>query len=211
MKSLSMTRVLAWLVTLVLAACSSLPDKPQRASLYDLGPSPEVAAAPAAPGAPIVLSDIEAVGALDSSQMLYRLGYADDHQLKPYSLSRWSAPPPQLVRQRLRQQLGRDRAVLDFTDSAALAREGALTPRVLRIDLEEFTHYFESDAKSQGVVRLRATLMNNTVGGEKLVAQRSFAVRRDAPTPDAPGGARALSAATDAAAQEIAQWLRGLP
>jgi cholesterol transport system auxiliary component len=50
-------------------------------------------------------------------------------------------------------------------------------------------------------------LTDNTPAGERLLAQRSFFVRRPAPTPDAPGGVRALAAAADAAAEEIAQWL----
>jgi cholesterol transport system auxiliary component len=58
------------------------------------------------------------------------------------------------------------------------------------------------------VLRLRCTLLQNTAGGERLVAQRSFNVQRPAPTADAAGGVRALGAATDAAAQEIAAWLR---
>ncbi|MEZ0307555.1 MAG: ABC-type transport auxiliary lipoprotein family protein [Ramlibacter sp.] len=195
----------------VLAGCSALPDKPVRATLYDFGPA--VGAPPATPPTmpAIVLSEIEALGALDGSAILYRLGYADDHQLRPYAQARWSAPPPQLVRQRLRLQLGRDRAVLDLGDSVALARTGGAVPRIMRIDLEEFSHLFESQTQSWGLLRLRVTLMENTPGGEKLLAQRNFVVRKPAPTPDAPGGVRALAAATDAAAVDIAQWLRGMP
>jgi len=40
------------------------------------------------------------------------------------------------------------------------------------------------------------------------VAQRRFSVQRPATSADAPGGVRALVAATDAAAQEIAAWLQ---
>lgn len=195
----------------LLAACSSLPDKPVRSTLYDFGPG--VAGAPSAAPSPnqpsLVLHDIEAAGALDGSSILYRLGYADEHQLKPYSQARWSVPPPQLVRQRLRQQLGQNRAILDPGDSAALARNGA-APRVMRVDLEEFSHLFESPSRSWGLLRLRVTLMDNTPAGEKLLAQRTFAIREPAPTPDAPGGVRALASATDAAAREIGQWLQSL-
>jgi cholesterol transport system auxiliary component len=158
----------------------------------------------------LVLADIGASGALDGSAVLYRLGYADSHQLRPYAHARWSAPPPQLVQERLRQQLARQRPILDLGDSAALARNGGVAPRVLRIDLEEFSHLFESQAQSWGVLRLRATVMDSTPAGEKLLAQRSFVVRQAAPTPDAPGGVRALAAATDAAAEEIGQWLAQL-
>jgi cholesterol transport system auxiliary component len=139
--------------------------------------------------------------------VLYRLGYADPNHLRPYANARWTAPPPELVRQRLRQHLARERTVLDLGESAALARTSGVAPRVLRIDLEEFSQLFESQAQSWGLLRLRATLMDNTLAGEKLIAQRSFVVRQAAPTPDAPGGVRALAAATDAAAEEIRQWL----
>ena len=80
-------------------------------------------------------------------------------------------------------------------------------PRILRIELEEFSHFFEAPSQSWGLVRLRATLLDNTSAGERLLAQRSIVVQRPAPTPDAPGGVRALAAATDAAADEIAQWV----
>ena len=189
-----------------LLGCSALPDKPTRATLYDFGPG-AMAAQPTGQQPAVVLAEIETVGALDGTAMMYRLSYSDAQQLRPYSLARWSAPPPQLIRQRLRQQLSRDRVVLDLGDSAGLARSGGAVPRVLRLDLEEFSHLFESTTESAGLVRLRATLMENTIAGERLLAQRSFVVRRPAPTHDAPGGARALAAATDAVAEEIGQWL----
>ncbi len=209
MRKFAVWRWAALLCSTVLAACSALPDKPVRSTLYDFGPTAAAAPAmtPSSSQPSLVLHDIEAAGALDGSSILYRLGYADDRQLKPYSQARWSAPPPQLVRQRLRQQLGQNRAILDPGDSAALARNGP-APRVMRVDLEEFSHLFESPSRSWGLLRLRVTLMDNTPAGEKLLAQRTFAIREAAPTPDAPGGVRALAAATDAAARDIAQWLQ---
>lgn len=210
-----MTRLAAVVGAIVVAAglagCAT-PDKPVRATLYDFGPgATSVQAAAPRPAQPaLVLADIQASGSLDGSAVLYRLGYADENQLRPYAHARWSAPPPQLLRQRLRQQLARDRAVLDPGESAALARNGGVAPRVLRVDLEEFSHFFESQVRSWGLLRLRATLTDNTPAGEKLLAQRSFVVRRPAATPDAPGGVRALGSAADAAADEIAQWLAQL-
>ena len=69
---------------------------------------------------------------------------------------------------------------------------------------------FESADRSVGVVRLRATLVESTGGRARLSAQRSFAVQRPAPSANAQGGVRALTAATDAAVQEVAQWLQQL-
>lgn len=193
-----------------LAGCSSIVNKPVQRTLYDFGPGPGVgvAAAAATRQPSLVLSDVETTGGLEGGAVLYRLGYADANELRPYSQARWSAPPAQLVRQRLREQLGRDRVILSLAESAALAREGAAMPRVLRLELEEFSHYFESPTRSFGLLRLRATLLENTPAGEKLLAQRTFDVRQPAGSADAAGGVRALAAATDAAAIEIAQWLQ---
>jgi cholesterol transport system auxiliary component len=196
---------------LALAACSSIaPDKPVHATLYDFGPLGADSTAAATPQPPLVLADLETSSALDSSALLYRLAYADANQLRPYAHARWSAPPAQLVRQRLRGLLGRDRAVLDPAESASLARVAGSMPRVLHLDLEEFSQVFDSPAQSFGAVRLRATLTDNTPGGERLVGQRVFVRREPAPTPDAPGGVKAIAAATDAIAQDISGWLAQL-
>ncbi|GAC1606145.1 MAG: hypothetical protein NVS3B2_13280 [Ramlibacter sp.] len=205
-------RTLSLLCMALLAGCSSLVDKPVHATLYDFGPG-QVSATPAPPGAKpaLVLADLDAAGALESSAVLYRLGYADDHQLRPYAQARWSAPPPQLVRQRLRERLGRERVVLSPGESAALARTGGQQPRVLRIELEEFSQLFNSASDSVGLLRLRATLLENTAAGEKLLGQRYVVVQRPAPSADAAGGVRALTAAVDAAADDLRQWLADAP
>ena len=200
----------------LVAGCGAI-DKPVRPTLYDFGAGLTAAAlpdtarlSPSRPPLPaLVLADIEAAGALDGSAVLYRLGYADGNQLRPYAQARWSAPPPQVVRQRLREQLGRERVVLNPGESgAALARTGADAPRVLRIELEEFSHYFDSPTLSFGLLRLRATLLEATAGGEKLLDQRAIVMQRPAASADAPGGVRALAEATDAAAQAVSQWLQ---
>lgn len=203
-------------VALLLGACSALPDKPVRAALYDFGPgalSP-VPATRQAPLPPLALADISTPGGvLDNQAVLYRLAYADAQQLRPYSQARWSMPPAQLVRQRLRDTLSRNRAVLNAGEGPALNRgvnQGVL-PRVLQLELEEFSHFFEAPERSVGLVRLRATLVETTPSGEKLLAQRSITVQRPAPSADAPGGVRALTAATDAAIDEIATWLQQVP
>lgn len=197
------------LSALLLAGCASLIDKPERPVLYHMGPLPSaVGPASSAVGVAVVLPDIEAAGALDQSLVLYRLAYADDRQLRAYALARWTAPPAQLLRQRLRQQLGRERPVLSLDESAGLRRERDRPLLMLRIELEDFAQVFESADRSRGVLRLRATLSAGDGSGERLVAQRSIAVEAAAPTPDASGGVRALADATDAAARELATWLR---
>ena len=200
---------------LMLGGCSSLPDKPTRATMYDFGPG-ALATPPTtrqAPLPPLAIDDIgTSGGALDNMAVLYRLAYADAQQLRPYSQARWSMPPAQLVRQRLREQLGQRRAVFNAGDSAALNRsQNAALPLLLRLNLEEFSHLFTAPDNSVGLIRLRATLVEVTSAGEKLVGQRNVIVQRPAPSGDAPGGVRALTAATDAAIEELEQWLQQAP
>lgn len=204
-----MMRRLFFPLVLLVAGCSSiLPDKPVREIMYDFGPGLAADAAPALPtGAPLVLPEVEVSGSLDGPAMLYRLGYDDPNRLWPYAYARWSAPPGQLLRQRLRESLGRTRPVLDSAAAASLARRGTAAP-VMRVELEEFSQQFDSPTQSKGVIRVRCTLLENTPGGERVVAQRSFVAQQPAPTPDASGGVRALTAATDAVAADIAAWLR---
>lgn len=196
----------------LLAGCSALPDKPARSLMYDFGPGP-LTAAPAtrqAPLPPLAIDDISTPGgALDNMAVLYRLGYLDAQQLRPYSQARWSMPPAQLVRQRLREQLSQRRPVFDAREGVALNRsQNAALPLQLRLELEEFSHFFTAPETSVGLIRLRATLIEVTPAGEKLLGQRSVVVQRPAPSADAPGGVRALTAATDAAIEALDQWLQ---
>ncbi len=204
------TKLVLALAVSALAACSALPEKPMRATQYDFGPGAVVApsANPAAALPPLALAEVESAGVLEGgTAVLYRLAYADAQQLRPYAQARWSMPPAQLVRQRLRDRLSERRPVLNAGESASLIRTDGSLPLVLRVELAEFTHLFQSPTDSTGLVRLRATLVDDTPAGEKLLAQRQFIVQREAPSADASGGARALAAATDAVALEIDQWL----
>ncbi len=200
---------------LVLSACSALPSKPTRATMYDFGPGP-LAAQPAQPAAaqtplaPVAIEEISTSGgALDNMAVLYRLGYVDAQELRPYSQSRWSMPPAQLVRQRLRDTLSLRRPVFNAREGLALNRsQNPMLPLQLRLELQEFSHFFSAPDASVGLVRLRATLVDVTAAGEKLVAQRIVVAQKPAATADAPGGVRALTAATDAAIEELDQWLQ---
>lgn len=204
-------------IALLVAGCGALPDKPARAKLYDFGPGVSAmatATAPAAAPSPalpmLALAEIEANTRLDGTQILYRLGYADTNELRPYGQSRWSQPPAQLLRQRLRDSLAERRTVLGPEESATLARSKGEVPDTLRISLDEFSHYFDSPASSAGLVRLRATLIRGGTGGDRVLGQKTFTVRRPAPSADAPGGVKALAAASDAAVAEVTQWMDAL-
>jgi cholesterol transport system auxiliary component len=152
----------------------------------------------------LVLADVESTAALDSTAVMYRLDYSDAQQLRPYAQARWSMAPAQLVRQRLREHLGQRRAVLQ----AAQGLVAVKPTMTLLLELDEFSHWFETPERSSGLVRMRATIAQPEAGVERLVAQRSFVVQRPASTADAAGGVRALTVATDALILEMEQWLQ---
>lgn len=187
------------LVLLLTGCTATRPDAAVK--VYDFGPAPLQTSTPASQPAlaTLVLYEPQVSPALEGNAVLYRLAYADAQQLKPYALTRWSMPPAQLLGQRLRQQLGTQRAVVAPGEASA--------PLNLRLVLEEFSHVFASPTDSHGLLRLRATLTQRNGGGETLLAQRSFVVQQPAPTPDAQGAVRALTAASDQMAVQIAAWL----
>ena len=203
----------------LVAGCSVI-DKPTRATMYDFGPGElsTQTAAPSSPGAPLsalpplAIADIStAGGALDNQAVLYRLGYTDAQELRPYSQARWSMPPAQLVRQRMRELLSQRRVVLTAREGVALNRSQNANLQMLRLELEEFSQLFSTPDASMGLIRLHATLVDITPAGERLVAQRSVVVQRPATSADATGGVRALTQATDAAIEALDQWLQQMP
>ena len=203
--------VFGLILAALLAGCSSLPEPPPRATVYDFGPGavPAAAAQPAAPLAPLVLLDVGGAAAAEgSSALLYRLAYANAQQLRPYSQARWSQPPAALLQQALRERLGRERIVLFVNQAAVQQPDQGRLPSVLRVQLEEFSQVFSSAQDSAGVVRLRAVLADAGMTGETLVAQRLFTAQRPASSADAAGGARALAEASAQLADELAAWVQ---
>lgn len=204
MRSLHVNKLVAWrrffliVPVVLLAACAALPERAPAPLRYDFGPSAAVLAQPVSGTRPLLALRVQASPALDSPAMLYRLAYADAQQLRAYSQSRWAMVPAELVQQRLREGLGRQ----------FVLPPGDVAPRLLLIELDEFSQLFSSPEQSAGLLRLRATLLQRTAGGEQLLAQRELQLQQPAASADAAGGVRALGAATDAALTELVQWLQ---
>lgn len=191
---------------LALAGCAlPLPDKPVRPQTYDLGPAlPAVAAASVPITTPLAIGRVDAPSAIDGSQIVYRLLYGGaDQQPRPYAMARWVMSPPQLVAQRLREAFAATRPVVE--PGAGLA------PLELQTDIDEFAQVFRSAADSEGVVRLRMTVLAPNARSGRLVGQRTFTVHKPAATADAPGGVVALRAATDEVVQQVVSWVNALP
>ena len=192
--------MLAAAFCLALAGCAS--DKPPANTSFDFGAASATAPAPAtAPLAALVVTDATGSPALDSERMYYRLNYADPLQARNYANSRWSSTPLQMVSQRIKSRVAQSGVkVLGVTDAAAGLP-------ILRLEVDEFSHTFDSVSQSHGLLVLRASLFQ----GHKLVDQKTFKRQSAAGSADAAGGARALAASTDAAAADVIAWLATLP
>ncbi len=183
---------------LTLSACASSSKAPNNIT-YDFGsPVAPIAATAASSAIPaLVVTDVTGNTAFDGERMYYRLNYADPLQARPYANSRWSTTPLQLLTQRFKSRVGQAGVkVLSATDASTGVP-------LLRIDLDDFTHTFDSTTSSYGEVVLRASLFQ----GRTLIDQRTFSRKVPARTADAGGGARALAEATDAAAADLITWL----
>jgi cholesterol transport system auxiliary component len=193
-------RLGAVLLLSTLMACSTPAP---RLFVYDFGPgmtTPQRANR-MAPLPPLLLAEVEAPTALDSTAVLYRLVYADAQQLRPYAQARWSMAPAQLLRQRLREVLGQRRSVFTLQDAVV---PGTL---ILRVELEEFSQLFDSAHSSAGLVRLRATL-GRSGSPAKPLAQTALVLQVPSSSPDAAGGVKALAQASDALVLQLDAWLQ---
>jgi len=191
-------------LTAALAGCAS--NKSQPTTSYDFGPlTPAAAADSASPAAAVfpalVVADVTGPASLDTNRMFYRLMYSDAQQSRPYAYNNWSVTPLQLLSQRMKARFAQAGVkVLNTTDAA-----GGLP--LLRLEADDFSQNFDSATSASASVSLRASLFRN----HKLVDQRTFSRRSPAGSADAPGGARALAAASDAIAADILAWMATLP
>ena len=189
---------------LLIGGCTLPNGRVASANFYDLGPLP-AATAPQANMAPsaisITVADVTPAIWLDSQLMFYRLLYANSQQTRAYAQQRWVMQPAALFTQRIKARVTQTGGV------AASAIDGPTNLPVLRIEADDFTHVFDTHEQSYGSIVLRASIYN----GRTLIAQKSFAARAPAPSNDAPGGARALAAASDAAITDILTWLASQP
>lgn len=179
----------------LIAGCATSAS--EQAALYDLGPleKQQAGALPALP--PIGIAEIQAPAWLDATRVFFRLNYANAQQLRPYAHARWTMAPAQLLLQRLKARIAQGGGIA-LSDS-----HGAANVPVLRIEVDDFTQHFDAPGQSHAQVALRASVFR----GRTLVAHRSFQQQAPAPSADAPGGAQALAAASDAAIADLATWL----
>lgn len=181
------TAAFALALTLALAACHLVPERPPAPVLHDLGP---------VPGGSVALVwraqvQVSAPPWLDGGEIHYRAG--DATRLAAYRDHRWAAPPSQLLARRLEH---------------LLAPPPAAAPvRALEIELADFEQRFAAGGTAQAVLAARATLFERRGGA--LIASRDFGVTVPCVSADVDGGVAALAAGLGTLASDIGQWLAG--
>ena len=178
-------------VALSLGACGIGPKASAPAGNWDFGP-PAVSAPPVRIKALVAL-EVVAPRWLDSTNAYYRLGYASAAQPMAYGQTRWVMPPGLLIDARIRERL--------VAGGATLGGSGP----TLKLELDEFAQWFDSEKVSRGVLRVRATLWS----GREILRQRQFVVDEPAATPDGPGGAAALTRGADRLVDSLLDWAAG--
>ena len=146
----------------------------------------------------ILLAEIQVPASLEGSAMLYRLQYENAQELRPYAQSRWSMPPAQLLKQRIKTHINQ------AGGAVLAASDGVKNLPLLKLELEEFSQHFSSPTQSQVQLRWRASLINHN----QLIAQKIFQAQTRCESADAKGGAQAMPQATDLAIGELIAWLQ---
>ncbi|MCP5244690.1 MAG: membrane integrity-associated transporter subunit PqiC [Burkholderiales bacterium] len=136
---------------------------------------------------------------LDTQAIYYRLAYHNPFQSYAYSNSRWSSPPAFLLTQQIKQKIAADTNHLIIKDSSM-----AIVENELHIELEDFSHIFDTLTDSRVVIRFQASLVNNS---HRLIAQKVFSAQQMAQSPDATGAVNAFSIASNQLMDELIQWL----
>jgi cholesterol transport system auxiliary component len=187
-----------FILSLLLSACGSASIQPKT---FDFGAKTTTLNQNSSTSAnkqlQIKLADIRVPNSLDGDAMLYRLLYSHAQELLPFSLSRWTMPPAQLLTQRLKNHFNQ------LGIMVINANDGINHVPVLRIELEEFSQHFSSANQSQAVIQFRASLISEGT----LLAQRSFQAGANSATPDAQGGAQAMPLASDITLTQLSLWL----
>ena len=186
-----MNRCFVLLAALLLSACVGGAGNSVPSVTYDFGlPVARLAVGGAWPGLSL---EVRSPSWFDSTNVDYRLAYADPLTRRQYIGSRWAGAPAQLIAQRLRQQLG----VVSTTANSA-------TDCLIRVELQEFSQVFDSPQSSRGVLTASVSLID---GKRRVVAERLAVIDKPALGADASGGVQALVAASTEFGRLLSDWL----
>lgn len=189
----------------LLGACALSPAHTE--TNYTLQPPPQHSSS--RPGKAVPLSlQVAAVDAptwLEGRNMYYQFLYSEQDRVLAYSQSRWLASPPTMLANLLVNQLSGAnlwRVVVGPSSNVS-------SDYMLHVHLTEFQQVFKTSKRSYGILAARASLVDGKT--DAVVAEKVFRFEVAARSPDAQGGAEALSKASGELAAAVARWLQRTP
>ncbi|HEY8118098.1 MAG TPA: hypothetical protein VIE91_02545 [Methylophilaceae bacterium] len=179
--------ILVLLIISQVACVGSSKTRPNLAT-YDFGlavqPNPDQRLI-----AKIGVEEITAAESLNYQQMRYRLNYENTSRILFYADSRWSSAPPELLSSKLNTMLQLSQQPLNCS---------------LKLKLQVFDQVFTSPATSEGVVQMSVVLVDKKT--RKVLSTDLISASVAATTPNAAGGASALSQASENALVKAISW-----
>jgi len=146
----------------------------------------------------IKLAPIQASRAFNGTAILYSKAQYDHNS---YAYSRWSDAPVRLLRilfQAALEESGRFGAVVSPTSASE-------ADFLIESTLFDFSHHIKGDGTSEGVVRIRFYVIDNTT--KTVTATKEFVSRVQASSQNAQGAASALNKAATDVARNLVSWL----
>jgi cholesterol transport system auxiliary component len=179
-----------FMIVAALTATACAGGTPMPVTVYDFGLAP--ASTPS--GQSVFVVDVRGADWLDTTDMLYRLGYRDARSLARYASSRWAGTPGAMLTVRLRQSHGN-----------GLTTKPRQVKCTLSLSLSEFSQVFDSETSSRAVLHLQATLADTLAAGRYDL--REFRIEKPTRTADAAGGAAAFAQMADELTRQIGEWI----
>jgi cholesterol transport system auxiliary component len=189
--------IVSSLVLTALVSCAFERPSSVAPTSYDLGPAPRYARANTGIAGTVLIPAARAPAWLDEPGIAYRLLYEERDQPRIYAMSRWAADPAALLTERIRSRFAA------VSGGVVTPADTASADYTLRVDLDDFSQRFDAPAHSRATLIARASLLSTR--DRKLVAQRTFAIEREA-APDAAGAVRALTEASGEFVEDLVKW-----
>lgn len=195
------------LAVLLIGVTGCAGEKLPAASTYTLSPElntfQAVNTQQIKPAGILMLERIQSSQLFNSREIIYRdTGYRQSS----YAYSRWSDSPAAmllLIFQEALEKSGYYAAVVPYSSQSR-------SDFLLESTLLDFSHQINDDRTSDGVIRMRFTLIDNNTN--RVIASRDFVATVPVAAPINAGGAVvALNQAVTVITQEMIEWLEAFP
>jgi cholesterol transport system auxiliary component len=137
----------------------------------------------------ILLEKLVVADALNINKIRYRLNYQNPSRVFYYTESRWATTPSELLWSKASQ-------IINYTKTPINCS--------LKLRIEAFDHVFQTTADSEGVVQLRAFVVEKN--SQKIIRSQLITEKVTSVSPNAQGGTAALQLASEAVLKKAVEW-----